>query len=76
MEIKTGKGGNSNTYFVKTVEQAENFVSGKSIIADNSNQVKQKPKWLTKNEDTSNNGEQDYPRYIDNFSDEDNFIPF
>ena len=76
LEIKTGKGGNSNTYFVKTVEQAENFVSGKSVIADNSNQVKQKPKWLTKNEDTSNSSEQDYPKYIDDFSDEDNFIPF
>ena len=76
LEIKTGKGGNSNTYFVKTIEQAENFVNSKSVIADNSNQVKQKPKWLIKNEDTSSSIKQDYTQYIDNFSEEDNFIPF
>lgn len=49
LEVKSGRGGNSNTYFVKTVNHAESLTGNKSVLADNSNQVKPKPDWLLQN---------------------------
>lgn len=46
LEVKSGRGGNSNTYFVKTVNHAESLMGNKSVLADNSKQVKPKPDWL------------------------------
>lgn len=43
VDVKSGRGGKSNTYFVKTIEDAN-----KSVLADNSKQVKPKPDWLYK----------------------------
>ena len=46
VDVKSGRGGKSNTYFVKTVEEA--VTASTCVLADNSNQVKTKPDWMCK----------------------------